>query len=72
MSIPNKKRQEFKVVLDGFNLSEEATAQIERSIQSAAMRELANFDARGDFNIRLKFPDDLETRGIWIQMELMR
>ena len=39
---------EFKVQLEGINLSKEATARIQSGIQQLVLHELAGIDAKGD------------------------
>ena len=43
------KRHEFKVVLDGVDLSPQTVDAISQAVQKAALAHLATGDAKGDF-----------------------
>lgn len=65
------KRHEFRVVVDGVELSAETQSRVNAAIQKAAMAELAGLDFGGDF--RFRFPGGPIRPlwwGIWIERVL--
>lgn len=48
-----RSRQEFRVVLDGVELSEEAAERVNAAVQRAAMAALADVDTQGDLRVFL-------------------
>lgn len=60
---------EFKVVLEGVSLDEEALERVNRAIQRAAVTEIAKLDLAGEFSVRLpsiRIPNP-EWLGLWIR-----
>lgn len=62
-----QRRHEFRVVVDGIELADDALHRINAAVQKAVTVELAGLDLKGDFRVR--FPSGLPRPpwwGIWI------
>lgn len=61
-------RQQFLVVFDGLEVKPEVAARIDQAIQKAVLQQIAEFDTLGDFNVRLRLPEEFggRTQGIWV------
>jgi hypothetical protein len=61
---PKQDDSQFIVHLQGISLPPDTAAQVAREVQSAALRELARLDLRGDLTFRIPRKEWL---GIWIE-----
>ena len=55
---------EFRVELDGLELSDEQTRRISSGVQQLILKELASADFKGDAHVYIRDP---EWYGIWIR-----
>jgi len=63
-----RARHEFRVVIDGADLSQDAVQRINAAVQKAALTELATVDLAGDYRFRLPLPHPQPPWwGLWLQ-----
>ena len=61
-------RHEFRVVIEGAELSEDVLRRVNAAVQKSAMTELASLDLAGDFHFRFPIPrPEPPWWGLWLQ-----